>query len=70
MNANVCQICDMLDITGGQWYDYNFWPLFCKDCPGLQEFLLFQVVRSPQTLIHSSSQLWFLRVQYASESPN
>lgn len=60
MNGSVCQFCDMLDIIGGQLHYYNFWPLFCKDCPGLKEFWLFQVVRSPQTLIHSSSELWFL----------
>lgn len=59
MNGGVCQICDTLTVIGGLWY-YNFWSLFCKDFPRLQEFCLFQVVRSPQTLISSFSEQWFL----------
>lgn len=60
MNGGVCQVCDVLDIIGGQGYHYHFWPLFCKDFPRLQEFCLFQVVLSPQTLILSYCEQWFL----------
>lgn len=59
MNGGVCQVCDLLDSICGQGY-YNFWPLFCKDFPRLQEFCLFQVVLSPQTLILSYCEPWFL----------
>lgn len=60
MNGSVCQICDMLDIIGGQWYHYNFCPLFCKYCPGLHEFCLFQVARRLKTLTYSPSEQWCL----------